>query len=272
MKTLFMMRYSYFGTSGWRSKASKDPGKLFSAERLKMRFELLRDIALPSLADQDDQDFKLAILSSKGMPKWRKRQLVRLAYDTLGEDRVDILFKPPSSAANMFQNYLRARYARDELVTQVVLDDDDAVSRDFVGLVKREAQAAYDLRLPGKPFCFLSFPKGLSLELSDTGASLYNRTMPFTNLGLSMVGPAGAKRNIYRIAHKNVARYNPARAIYTQQPVYVRTLHGMNDSRALRSENALDSTKMPTAVDAFPFLKKFFPKPGFHEQPQQLAA
>lgn len=272
MQTLFMMRYSYFGNSGWRSPASKDPGQLLSAERLKKRFELLRDIALPSLADQDDPDFKLAILSSKSMPRWRKRQLVELTHDILGADRVDVVFKPQASAPLMFKNYLHTRFAPETLLSQVVLDDDDAVARDFVSLIKREANAAYQLRRPGKQHCFLSFPKGLSLDLGAKTPSLYHRLIPFTNLGLTMVGRAGAHKNVYGVAHKKVAKFNPARVIYTQQPAYVRTVHGQNDSKAVLGDQLLDSQSTANMLDCFPFLEKFFPELVFEDVPQRLAA
>ncbi len=272
MKTLFMMRYSFFGNSGWRSDVSRDPGQLFSAQRLKRRYELLRDIALPSLINQDDQDFKLVILSSKLMPAWRKKQLLKLAHGVLGKDRVDVLFKPQMSAPLAFKSYLHGRYAADDLLTQIVLDDDDAVSRDFVGMIKREAQAAYDLRMVGKPFCFLSFPKGLSLDLAGETPEVSTRNIPFTNLGLSMVGPAGVHKNVYGIAHKNVARNNPARVIYTKQPCYVRTVHDTNDSKAVRGSTLIAPEKLPEMIEKFPFLQKFFPEAAPEAENWPMAA
>lgn len=259
MQTVFMMRYSYFGLSGWRSDTSRDIDALLNPERLTQRYRLLRDIALPSLAAQNDPNFKLVVLSSKAMPDWRKRQLRDVCHEHLGKDRVRILWRPPGRATRFFRKYLNTHCIAEPMTTQVVLDDDDAVSNDFVGMVKREAKAAYELREPGYDFMFLSFPKGFSLQLGDGKARLFHRSMPFTNLGLSLVGPSDIKKTVYGIAHKNVAHSNPARAIYTQSPYYIRTVHDSNDSNAVLGEKEVDAELMPDVLARFPCLHQYFP-------------
>ncbi len=92
MLSLFLMRYSFFGRSDWRSDASRAADLLFDSERLEKRARLLEQIALRSLSDQTDGDFDLIVLSSEGMPAAFRKQLSALCKDTLG-DRVRVLFE-----------------------------------------------------------------------------------------------------------------------------------------------------------------------------------
>ena len=259
MQTLFLMRYSYFGSSGWQSPTSKDKSKLLSADRLAKRFDLFRKITLPSLAAQSDGDFKLVILSSAALPNWRKRQLTELCKDTLGDDRAHLAFRRPAGASLMFRKYIKKRLTDVPFGTQVVLDDDDAVSTSFVATLRKEAQTVLDMHEHARQHSFLSFPRGLSLVLQDDGARLFHRMMPFTNLGLSLVGPTNMRKNVYGIAHKKVADHNNARVIYSNTPTYIRTCHDQNDSRAWHSEQEVSPDHMPAIMERFPMLQTFFP-------------
>jgi len=119
---------------------------------------------------------------------------------------------------------------------------------------------------------FVSFPRGLSLVLQGNGARLYHRMMPFTNLGLSLVGPTSVRKNVYGIAHKKVGLRNDARVVYTKTPAYVRTCHDQNDSQAWHGEEEVTAAQMPEILARFPFLLSYFPYDAKAEEPSPLAA
>lgn len=262
MQTLVLMRYSYFGMSGWQSDASRDAGSLLSSERLAKRIKLLENIALRSLADQADEDFKLVVLSARAMPAWRQRQLTELCKDTLGDNRADVIFRRPGSVHGKFKTHIQTRYGDAPITCQVVLDDDDALSHDFIEHLKPEADAAYRNPKSDKLHAFLSFPEGLTLRLGPGKPALFRRDIPFTNLGLSLVAPTSAKWTVYGLAHKRVARRHPARVIYRQEPAYIRTVHDTNDSRAQYGDVAVSADEMPDMLVRFPCLERYFGTPS----------
>ena len=258
MQTIVQMRFSFFGYSGWQSDASKDPDALFDPARLRRRFEFFERIALASLRDQTDPEFKLAILSSKLMPNRFKNRLREMCYDTLGEDHCDLMFRHPGKAGRIFRRYTQRRYADHDYVSQVVLDDDDALSNDYIEVSKREAQNAVENNIDDKEVTFLSFCNGYTLGLSDNQeAWLAPRYVPFTNLGLAQISRPSSETHPFLTAHRKIGDRHTARAIHSKRPYYLRAVHDLNDSTAFRSKKRIDGEKQLQAIEYFPLLNDF---------------
>ncbi len=271
MQTIIQMRFSFFGHSGWQSDASKDPQALYAPARLRKRFEFFERIALASLRDQTDPDFKLAILSSKLMPNRFKNRLTEMCYDTLGEDHCDILFRHPGKAGRIFRRYTQRRYADHDYVSQVVLDDDDALSNDYIEVSKREAHNAVKNNIDKHGVTFLTFCNGYTLGLSDAHkAWLAPRYVPFTNLGLAQISPPSSGTHPFLTAHRKIGNRHTARAIHSRRPYYLRTVHNLNDSTAFRSKKRLDGVEQQQAIKYFPLLNDFLTSQ--YEEELQMAA
>jgi hypothetical protein len=252
MHLLYLMRYSFFGQSGWRGEASKDADKLFDPARLDEREYFLRKVALPSLRDQSDHDFNLVVLSSTLMPKLYQDRLIEACSDILGP-RAHVIFRDPGSTSDMFHKYRRQVFNRYAFTAQVVLDDDDALAVDFNADLRGEANAAMMLRKVNQPdYVFLSWPRGVTAQFKDKSLTIYPRNVPATNLGLTVVAPSSSNRSPFRVAHHKILHRRPVRVIHTLEPQYIRALHGSNDSRG-----RFDDTPMP--ADALPGLYKTFP-------------
>ncbi len=144
---------------------AKKPEELFENSRLEQRLHYFEHIAVASLRSQDDKDFKLAVLSSDLMPKPFQRRLSAMCYDVLGRHRVDVMFRGPGSAGAIFRRFVARRASDSANVAQVVLDDDDAVSSNFVGMCRAEAISALRLSTNAERYCFLSFPQGATMVL-----------------------------------------------------------------------------------------------------------
>jgi hypothetical protein len=231
-KILITTRFSYFGISSWKSDFSTDPEMLFEENRLKQRLWLFENITIPSLVQQTDQDFHHFILSSKLMPKWARLALTELCEKHLNDARYTLRFAP-AGPARKFQRFMIGDLtgAVDRPVAQVILDDDDALSSDFISKLKSkllEIKEELGLDLESLPY-FLTFPKGYALGLTTAETTLWHQTYPFINLGLTMIGSA-EQRNILGISHRKA----PKRfgfTHYNDQPMYVRGLNDANDSR-----------------------------------------
>ena len=264
MDIVFETRFSYFGNSGWRSPASTDPGLLFEPERLENRLTLFHDITLASLKAQSDPDFRHLIISSKQLPAEYKKKLVEMCHDVLGEERSEVIFRPYGSCARMVRQWIRTEYPPQQPVAQVVLDDDDAVSVDFVEVLKREV-ANNDAQIyDAEPMYFISFPRGVSMVLNEKRQfeGLFDRMVPCTNLGLTMVAPAEHRKNPFGIAHRKIAQRHATRIIHTKRPFYIRTVHGMNDSNAMVGDEPVSGEALDQVLELFPCLHNFAPTPA----------
>lgn len=256
IEIVYQTRFSYFGKSGWRSPASTDPEKLLAPERLESRLAMFEAITLPSLAAQTDRGFRSAILTSEMMPEVYREKLNAMCKAALG-NRFRILVRRPGSAGMEFRRNVRSSHPAETPVAQVVLDDDDALSLDFTELLRAEAEAA--LTLPGfrdRAF-FISYPDGVTMDLSGDKPKFSARSVPFTNLGLALVAPAASPYNPFMTAHKKVNRRFATRIIADMQPYYVRTVHGLNDSRAIKGETHLDAAGCAALLPRFPGLRPF---------------
>lgn len=255
MQVIFQMRYSYFGKSGWRSKASQNADKLFSEERLAKREYYLERVALASLASQTDVDFKLLVLSSKDLPQAAKNNLRNACNDIVGADRTRVIFRPPEHAGTCIRRYIHNHMNNAPYTMQVVLDDDDAVSSDFVEVMREEAQRDIEKFKAQEDYCYISQAQGLSAIFRGDQMELAHRCVPFNTQGLCLVGPTLTRRNPFSIAHKKLERNHPSRAIHGDTAYYIRTVHDTNDSRAMFSENPLRDDEMDAIVARFPLLK-----------------
>ena len=161
-KVLISTRFSFFGKSGWKSDYSDNPDDLFDKNRLLKRFWLFENITLPCLKAQTDQDFHYYVLSSKLMPDWAKEKLVELCTKHLDESRFTIGFGPPAYVRRYQAWAIKNIAGADHPVAQVVLDDDDALSTDFIANLKThltnlQSQGTLDLSLihisePTRPY------------------------------------------------------------------------------------------------------------------------
>lgn len=254
MHMIYQMRYSYFGTSGWKSETAQDKAKLFDDARLDKRHYFLEKIALRSLADQLDRDFGLVVLTSEDLPDRHARRLRETCGDLLG-DRAHVIQRPPDKVGLWFKRHLRQHFDRAPWSVQIVLDDDDAVSADFTARLRAEAAAAVALRGPGEAYSILSHARGISAVFRDGRLSLRHRNSPATNLGLALVAKTGSNRNPYNFAHKFILERRPVRVIYSQTPAYIRAIHDTNDSRAQYTDDIVKADEMAKIHAAFPLLK-----------------
>lgn len=256
LQVVFQTRYSFFGSSGWRSEASKNEAELFDAARLARRFELFRAMNLASLRDQTDADFKLLVLTSTRMPGDHLKLLTEACHDILGAGRSHILPRAPGSAGQWLRQYMQRELGNVSHSAQVVLDDDDAVSTDFVASVRCEAEHALRAMQPEAECVYLSYATGMTARFNADGSvDLMDRVVPFTNLGLTLVAPTETRKNPFMLAHKKVARRHDVRVFYDRRPWYLRAVHDTNDSRGLHGDAPLPAPRVEAALARFPLLR-----------------
>jgi hypothetical protein len=229
-EAVIVTRFSFFGRSGWKSPFSRDPAALFDDERLRLRLDLFESLPLASLAAQTDQNFHHYILTSTLLPRWALRELRAKCAEVLPDDKFSIVPRQPGIAATHLRRFLAARSKTGKSL-HVILDDDDALSNDFVARL-RERMSSLSAPTEEEYRC-VSFAKGYAFDLTDFSKSqlrVYSHRYPFINLGLAMVG-ASDKQNLLSVAHRKFPlKYE--HALVNQAPhMFVRAIHSANDSR-----------------------------------------
>lgn len=259
MQIIFQTRFSFIGNSGWQSEASSKPSILFEPKRLEKRFEYFEKITLQSLKDQSERDFSMVILSAHRLPDAYKTRLSDLCNDMLGEERCKIIFNGWGVAGRVFRRHVHNHFSNkpDTPIAQVVLDDDDAVSNDFVEVCRVESCNAASRPLPAENPWYISFPRGYSMLLDDEKPRLKLQLTPYVNLGLTQVSPAGSGRNPYLISHKRIGLRRPTRLIDDQKPYYLRAVHSYNDSK-VNKDFEHEDVGVQSVVDRFPLLNNLY--------------
>jgi hypothetical protein len=255
-------RFSFLGASGWQGDASRDAELLFQPDRLRVRLELFRCVTLPSLVAQTDRNFRHMVLTSAKLPSWAMVELKAACATAYGDpDRYAIVAAQPGPARKVLRQFMERTYS-EPIVAQMVLDDDDGLACDFVAAV-REKLADLDATVPNgvdAPSAYVSFAEGygLVLDLNDGGeteARLYQHRYPFINLGLTLVGARSAK-NVLGISHRKDPEKTGAQSV-TGKRMFVRSLHGTNDSRVAPTQRwkpVPDWRKDPDIRARFPWL------------------
>lgn len=229
---LVITRFSFVGSSGWQGDASRDPDLLFQPDRLARRLALFSAITLPSLAAQTDRGFQHVILTSDRLPDTAMAALNDACLRAYGGPNMHvILARPPSPARRPLRQHMEALH-RGKTVVQVVLDDDDGLSTDFIALMRKDlgkTVATTPEAIESLPY-FLSYPYGYGLVFNPDGSpQIYAHRYPFINLGLTMIGEASGK-NILAIDHLAAPRKYGGRLI-RHRKMFVRSVHPFNDSR-----------------------------------------
>ena len=160
------------------------------------------------------------------MPDWAKSRLSESCEKHMDQQNLTVRFAPPGPARK-FQRVAMSKLAGDDPVAQVVLDDDDALSSDFIETLQHHLKTTEPFTPERGPH-FITFPKGYALGLRAQSTHLWKQNYKFINLGLTMIGRANQK-NIFAIAHRQAPKtfgYDHNNA----KPMYIRTLSNVNDS------------------------------------------
>lgn len=263
LEIVITMRFAFFGHSGWQSDHSREKTLLFDDRRLAMRLQLLRNVALASLAAQDNQEFHLYILTSAELPEDARAALQSACETMLRPGQFTIDARPPAPARKHLRIFLQRRYGRSPIM-QVVLDDDDGLARDYISRLRHDMrtylpEATQTDREPK----FISYTHGYGLAIGEDPAAamdLYAHRYPYINLGLAMLTEPG-KKNIFAIDHLKAPRKFGCHMV-KRLPMWVRSVHFTNDSRVKvsnRWRQIEDWNNAPDIKARFGYLNRFDP-------------
>lgn len=230
MQAIGLCRFSYPAIGGFQvhhDTLEERIDYLYAPDRLEERFRIFETLTLPCLRHQSDQDFDLIIVIGDSLPKHHRDRLHDL---TSGMPQVQIVSRPPGRQRATMQSVLNAaRKDPSQPCLQFRYDDDDAVSVDFVERLRAAVEECDGLVRDNLTVAF-DYNRGFVAELGPQGVSATDmyRRLYVASLGMYVAG--NCKKTIMHYAHSKIDRVMPT-VSYTDQPMWVRTHNGYNDSR-----------------------------------------
>lgn len=230
IQTIGLVRFSVVTTDYFsETHGSLDALKahLFSPARLALRFNTFETLCLPSLIRQSDRDFRLVVLTSKDLPAEARARLDALIAP---HDNIDLIAAAPDAHYQIIKRAYAS--AHDPKATHRLLfrlDDDDALSLDYIARLKAIATPLCDLQ-PHRPTA-IGFQRGFYIEMTGQGGNtVFDATerAPLS-CGTALLKPADYERNPYRYNHRALGQHY---SLYSDisAPVFLRTIHGDNKS------------------------------------------
>lgn len=219
------IRFSFFGkndTKVGRDNLSNEERFeiLYNSARMESRFYYFEKITLPSIKMQDDQDFKIFVVSSGVMPDVYKTRLMEICADI---PQVEVIFSDNGTINRAFGHHIRPQFADStERSVHFRLDDDDAISKHVVGKLRQDAE-----RL--KSSTLISYPNGYLLAEVDDRYRLIQKHEPYIAIAWALVCDAGEPVTPYGFRHGGYHRNNPS-FIDPAGLHYIHNAHAFSDT------------------------------------------
>lgn len=230
MQVIGLCRFSYPAIGGFQVEHDSIEERikfLYQEDRLEERFRLMETVALPCLREQTDQDFELIIVIGDSLPQIHRDRLHDL---TAGIPQIRIVSEPPRRQREVMKELLQsARKDPSKPCLQFRHDDDDAISLDFVERLREAVNDCPGLIRDNHTVAF-DYNRGYVAEVGADGIAATDMFRPLYVASLGMYIGGGSRLTIMNFAHEKINRFMPV-VSYTDQPMWLRTHNGYNDSR-----------------------------------------
>ena len=179
---------------------------LLTPERLQMRFDVFRAIALPSVIAQRDVEFTWCIAVDPEMPASFRESLEQI-LDPFPHFHVVTL--PFGSRLNELDWVAPFVHPEADFILSTLLDDDDGLSESYMSEVQTQALAQIQ---SGKTWGFAGAKEGWQWDLLKSDGCELGRVKPWTrrdiqgnpfflSAGFSMWAPRSANMTVFTVGH-----------------------------------------------------------------------
>jgi hypothetical protein len=236
--------------------------RMFKRKNLEHRLALLKSVLLPTLRNQTDPQFVLAVLTTENLPPWAMKALRAVLTDAMGA-RAFVVSVPPKA---ILRQACRAALRRGldahaERFVTFRIDDDDGLALSYVSRLREHLEKSSQPEV-------LTFVPGLECDIDHTPRFRRDRR-PFSGAGLATIHHrrndehADRVLSVYQLGpHRKVAQHLPATTINADFG-FLRLIHGANVSGVGMSQHGSLSQ-----TDGYQVMRKSF---GFAD-PEALIA
>ncbi len=239
MRMIGVCRFSYPALGGFKrmhDTIEEREAYLYDPERMELRFRHFEALNLASISAQKDEDFTYLIVIGENLPKPYYDRLHDLTAST---KQIKIIPMSPMRHRAAMQAAIQYELGDNDVESiQFRLDDDDAVGRNFVRMVRRRARQSAAMRQGWNNMVF-EFSSGYSVKLSEQGILKQKVETPFLACGLAVLFQPGATRTIMNYGHHKLHHEMPT-LIDPNTVMYLRAVHDDNDSKVKVKEDKLE--------------------------------
>lgn len=201
--------------------------KLYAPHRLEHRLFLLDQVVLPALRRQSDPDFTLIFLMGNALPQPYRQRVLELLQ---GVPQVQPIFADEGlSQQDLVRRLmLRAREPEATAVAEFRLDDDDAVSLDFVADTRRifsDVRPFFD-----RTGAFgLDYTRGVIMQTSADGVGFRPITARWWAPGMAVYLRPETRQSVLDYHHMKLW-HDMDMLMSSEKPMFIRGVHHANDS------------------------------------------
>lgn len=233
MQIIGLCRFSYPCVGGFQIEHETIEQRisyLYSEERLSERLFAFEHITLPGLRAQTDNDFTFVVLIGESMPEHHTERLLAMVEDI---PQVVVLSYEPMEYRNAMRRvFAQAVDTSFDWVVQFRLDDDDAVSVDFIQRVRRNAILTEKIyKETGK--LAIDFNQGYAVELTNTGIMAAHLKRAYWTPALAVVLSTHAGKNIMNFPHHIIHTLMPT-LTRNESNMFLRGINDHNDSSFIK--------------------------------------
>lgn len=241
VQMLGLCRFSYLGGRGFQVAHDSIAARrafLYDPARLARRWFWFEHIALPGWLAQSDPDFTMVVMTGPDLPEpWLSR-----LHDLAGRmPQLRLALIPP------MDRHIQACMAAvsphidhgADVVGHFRHDDDDAIAIDYIRDARQDFTAMAPLwRQKRRLSC--DYARGIVLHAGAGAMRAEMRMIHNASAALTLYLPPDADRCVLHFPHFKVAMSMPG-VTMAAKPMYVRMLHGDNDSGAVGAGYGIDA-------------------------------
>lgn len=231
LQVLGLMRWSYpSDPAAFDQEASTLEAiraELYAEARLEERMFYLETMILPCLAAQTDKNFKVVMLMGNELPeRWRVRVLEAVSL----VPQVVPVFEEEGQKHRLVCRavMMEHRNSRAAAVAEFRMDDDDALSLDFVAEVRRYYRRHRGL-VDARGRMALDFTQGFAMDFRGDAVTIHPIYAQLWVAAMALIYPPTHPRSLIDYPHKGVWKAMPTISI-PGGPSWLRGVHGTNDS------------------------------------------
>ncbi|MBS0123849.1 putative rhamnosyl transferase [Thetidibacter halocola] len=229
MQVIGFCRFSFPAEGGFQvghATVEERIAYLYAPARIEERFRHFETICLPGIKAQTDPDFLFVILCGDMMPKGHLDRLRNLTADM---PQARIVLHPPGPHRKVCQEVMNSVRDMGRPCLQFRHDDDDAVSVEFVALLREAARDCATLigkhRLVG-----FDWNRGFVARPDARGLLAAPCVTPYWGVAQAVAVQARVQQTVLNFSHNKLNQFMPT-VTFTDPPVYVRGHNDHNDSR-----------------------------------------
>ncbi|WP_299368391.1 putative rhamnosyl transferase [uncultured Tateyamaria sp.] len=231
MQVIGLCRFSYPAIGGFQvdfDDFQKKLDYLYAPERMEERFATFETLMLPPLKAQTDPLFTLVVVVGESLPG-HYRDRLEAALDDVPQAIVQE--HPPAQHRPIMKQVINSVRFDDGLpCLQFRMDDDDAVSVDFVERLRSVAQDIAPLAKREK-LVAIDFNRGFIVKAGAHGVDAIETTAPFQTAGLALMVQPGMRQTIMNFAHHKLGERMTCVTLTDTPPMLLRGHNAFNDSR-----------------------------------------